>query len=252
MNNDAHTGSDVASLGDMNGDGYGDFAINSPASHYGAEDAGAVFVVSGADLITNSNYDLIFDSLMIYGEEQNSESSHSIANAGDVDGDGIDDLLIGGPNLNEQRGGAYLILGSTIVSKISNGEIEMSLTQYDFSFSGENIGDGAGYSVSGVGDMNNDGLDDFAISSPFASDGASSRGMVYVIFGENLTTSEIPLGLATISYMGESADDRLGISLSGPIDINNDGFSDILVGALRNGEAHLSAGKGYISLGNGI
>ena len=76
--------------------------------------------------------------------------------------------------------------------------------------------------------------------------------MVYAIFGESLTTSEFPLGLATISFMGEAADDRLGINLSGATDINGDGFSDILLGALRNSEAHDNAGKGYICLGNGI
>jgi len=128
----------------------------------------------------------------------------------------------------------------------------MSVEQGDYSFTGENVGDGAGYSLSGVGDMNNDGLDDFAISSPFVSDGADSRGMVYVIFGESLTRADIPLGMATISYMGEAADDRLGISLSGPADINNDGYGDILLGALRNSEAFEHAGKGYISLGNGF
>jgi hypothetical protein len=252
MSDDAYTGSAVASMGDMNGDGFGDFAINSPTSHYGAEDAGAVFVVSGADLITNTEFDLIFDSLMIYGVELDSRAGHSIANAGDVDGDGTDDLLIGSPMLYEERGGAYLFLGSTILGKIANGEIEMSVEQYDFSFSGENIGDAAGYSLSGIGDMDNDGLDDIAISSPFVSDGANSRGMVYAIFGERLTTSEIPLGLATISFMGEDTNDRLGISLSGPLDINADGFSDIVLGSLRNSQAHEYAGKGYISLGNGI
>jgi hypothetical protein len=76
--------------------------------------------------------------------------------------------------------------------------------------------------------------------------------MVYAIFGERLTTSEIPLGLATISFMGEDTNDRLGISLSGPLDINADGFSDIVLGSLRNSQAHEYAGKGYISLGNGI
>ncbi len=158
--------------------------------------------------------------------------------AGDVDGDGATDLLIGG-------GRVYLILGKNI-------GLTAGTTIEDFadaSFLAENPGDDFGNAVCMTGDVNNDGFDDILIGAPRYD---SSRGKTYLIYGKasgwSRNTSITSAAAAT--FAGEVSNDWSGYSLSFAGDINNDGFDDFIIGAyLVDHDELTNAGAAYLFLG---
>jgi hypothetical protein len=171
------------------------------------------------------------------------ELGFSVSGAGDVNGDGYADLLVGSPlgtdQAGEQTGAVYLIFGKAFPSDLQVDE----LTNADDAvvFRGESEGDRLGHSVSGAGDVNADGFADFIFSAPYAQKGNSS-GVSYVVFGsEDLeSTSVIDLGNKGYRILGENPEDRAGFSVSGAGDFNGDGFSDVIIGATNAFGVNLS------------
>jgi len=174
-----------------------------------------------------------------------------VAGAGDVNNDGYDDILIGaygnddGPGIN--AGKTYLIFGDE-TNQIS---MDISLTDADASFKGEAENDYSGYSVAGAGDVNNDGYDDILIGAYGNDDGGSGAGKTYLIFGDETDqiSMDISLTAANALFIGENEDDQSGISVARASDVNNDGYDDILIGAIRNDDGGSSAGKTYLMFG---
>ncbi|MFX1236396.1 MAG: hypothetical protein ACFFAS_15620 [Promethearchaeota archaeon] len=173
-------------------------------------------------------------------------AGYSVASAGDFNGDGYSDILIGAPGDNGQRGKSYLIFGSE-----SGWENNMSITEANASFLGESIMDSAGYSVASAGDYNKDGYDDILIGAPLNDDGGTDAGKVYLILGsESIWGKDVPLTQANASFLGENDLDRAGHSVAGAGDVNNDTYDDILIGAINNDDGADDAGKTYLILGS--
>jgi len=188
--------------GDVNGDGIADLIIGAySASPGGRTNAGAVFVVFGTRLgfpdplpLTNLNGT---NGFVLDGAATSDQAGYSVA-AGDVNGDGIADIIIGAPSANGNTGSAYVIFGRTGTwpgdGKDSfnrpNGTYNLSpgVSLVDgvqgVRFDGVTAGDSAGYSVA-TGDVNGDGYADIIIGSPFAN----SAGSTYVVFGKSTITS---------------------------------------------------------------
>lgn len=181
-----------------------------------------------------------------WGEDPGDESGYSVAGAGDVNGDGYDDILIGAPldnDVGSEAGKAYLIFG-----KLSGWAMDTSLSKVDASFLGEDAGDWAGYSVAGAGDVNGDGYDDILIGAPYDEEGGSIVGQTYLIFGKDSGwTRDLNLTYSDASFWGE--DRRSGWSVAGAGDVNGDGYDDILIGEKYNGDGGFEAGKTYLILG---
>ncbi|MEL6346501.1 MAG: hypothetical protein AAFV53_25545, partial [Myxococcota bacterium] len=159
--------------------------------------------------------------------------SSSFSVAGDVDGDGYADILIGDDASGENlTGAAYLYYGSA--SGLS-GDYTRIVD------SGVKRSDSYGKSLTGVGDLDEDGLDDFIISSHLNDDQSENSGCIYLYFGSitgNFTGEQLfaeDIGLA------------FGTSLSGVGDINDDGYPDLLVGAATNVE---TGGQAYLLYGS--
>ncbi|MEC7987127.1 MAG: hypothetical protein VX278_18305, partial [Myxococcota bacterium] len=181
------------------------------------------------------------------GENAGDYAGYSVSSAGDVDGDGLGDLIVGA-YLNDDAGSyagkAYLILGASLRHKSIN------LSQADYSFVGEGDGDRAGYSVSSAGDVDGDGLDDLIIGAHQNADGGSDAGKAYLVFGSSLgSDSTIDLSGADYSFVGENDGDYAGVVVSAAGDVDGDDKADLLIAATHNDDGGTRAGKAYLVLG---
>jgi hypothetical protein len=196
-------GAAVSCAGDINGDGYDDMIIG--AENYN-NNTGRVYLYYGGSSVDNEP-DLIFD-----GAGTNHWFGTAIDGVGDVNHDGFDDLLIGCSGFGNYTGRTYLYLGSASPDTVA-----------DAMYTGQNTGDQFGESVSGAGDINGDGYDDFLIGSKAHN---SSAGRIAICFGAGSLAS------VTILFVnGSTANDQFGDAVASAGDVNHDGYDDILAGA---------------------
>ena len=141
------------------------------------------------------------DGFRLLGEAVFDRTGTSNSSAGDINGDGIDDLIVGAPSndtAGSNSGTAYVVFGKTS----GNSDVDLAtLTPSEgFSITGAAENDFAGRSVSSAGDVNGDGFDDFVIASRYNDDGGSNAGKAYVIFGRDSTISPFSdIDLANLS-----------------------------------------------------
>ncbi|UCE37617.1 MAG: FG-GAP repeat protein [Thermoplasmata archaeon] len=239
------SGISIAGAGDVNGDGYDDILIGAYNNDEGGGEAGQTFLIFGKGSTWPTKINLSDADASFIGESGGDRSGSSIAGAGDVNGDGYDDFLIGAPYHGGNRGQTYVIYG-----KASGWSMDTDLSLADASFIGEGNADLAGDFVAGAGDVNGDGFDDILIGAYKNNEGGDDAGQTYLVFGNasgwSMGTS---LSTANASFWGEAVQDRAGSALAGGGDVNGDGFDDILIGAFFNDEGGLDAGQTYLILG---
>ncbi|MCK5252364.1 MAG: FG-GAP repeat protein, partial [Thermoplasmata archaeon] len=235
----------VSSAGDVNGDGYDDFLIASHWNNDGGENTGQTYLFFGKPEGWSMHTNISEADASFHGEKVNDAAGYSVAGAGDVNGDGFDDILIGSQRSGDGgdiAGQTYLILG-----KADGWSMDTSLSDADASFWGENEGDFSGCSVAGAGDFNGDGYDDFLIGASSNDDKESGSGQTYLILGRSKGWSmDIRLSAANASYWGEGKGDNSGRSVAGAGDVNGDGHDDILIGAPDNYDGGEKAGQAYL------
>ncbi|HMR31255.1 MAG TPA: hypothetical protein PKA13_09585 [Geminicoccaceae bacterium] len=255
-------GSSVTAAGDVNGDGIDDLVVGVvPRSRSEYEPpAGSAYVVFGRASGFASPVDLaaIVDDGGGFGMwgERYSGAGSSVSAAGDVNGDGIDDLIVGAysdPGGGHEAGAAYVVFGRNGGFDSVVNLREVAAGGGGFKIQGENAGDHAGISVSGAGDINGDGIDDVVIGASY-NGGFSGAGAAYVVFGRarGLTSlvdlDNVAAGGGGFKIQGENGYDRAGLSVSAAGDVNGDGVDDLIVGA--SGRYHGSdAGAAYVVLG---
>lgn len=237
-------GSRVAGAGDVNGDGIDDLLLGAPDGPFddGDTNDGEVHVLYGR-AGTRGPIDVTSlaeaDGFTLFGDAQGTDFGFSVAAAGDVNGDGIGDVIVGasrGLDRGADGGEAYVIYGSSD----ARGPIDLELLNefdlpFGFAIRGDAAFDATGFSVSGAGDVNGDGIDDLIVGAPFGDDGDTNAGEAYVIFGRAGARGAIELtDLAAadgFAILGGAAADQSGFSVAGAGDINGDGAADLIIGA---------------------
>ncbi|MFM6068104.1 MAG: hypothetical protein ACKPBB_15195, partial [Sphaerospermopsis kisseleviana] len=186
------SGFSVSKAGDINGDGIGDLIIG--ARDGGTDYTGKTYIVFGKNGKFEANINLAdLDSsngFAINGISPGDNSGWAVSALGDINDDGIDDIIVTSPNVNESKGQAYVIYGS---KDPFGSSFDLSSLNGDNGFVIDGlVADGQfGYSVSGAGDVNDDGVNDFIIGAPFAN---SDNGAAYVVFGT--AVNKAPTGLS--------------------------------------------------------
>ena len=182
---------------------------------------------------------------------------YSVAFAGDVDGDGLDDVLVGSPGSNQAGTGLYpqgrvlVYRGADLRSAWSDGELSADEAHCDLR--GESAYDQAGFSVSEGGDLDQDGLDDFVVGAYGSDSAAQNAGKVYVVRGATLLVPGIrTLGAQEWIWTGEGLDHQAGYAVAGGHDVNGDGVPDLLIGANGHTAQGVWAGAAYLLTQPGI
>ena len=258
------SGDSVAGAGDVNGDGRADVIIGAPdAGNNTRVASGSSYVVFGS--ATPVNIDLsTFTSagtagFRIDGAAAGDRSGDSVAGAGDVNGDGRADVIIGAPgagnNTRVASGSSYVVYGSATPVNIHLLDFNLA-SAAGFRIDGDDANDASGYSVAGAGDVNGDGRADVIIGAYGASsNGLLSSGSSYVVFGSatpaniHLLAFNVP-NAAGFRIAGATAGDNSGIAVAGAGDVNGDGRADVIIGAryaANNGLAW--SGSSYVVFG---
>jgi hypothetical protein len=229
-------GSAVASLGDLNGDAILDIAVGAPLDDDGGTDRGAVWI-----LFMNADGTVQFSQKISSTEggftgtlDDNDQFGNAIASVGDLNNDGITDIVVGSRLSDEgggDRGAIWILFMNT------NGTVRaiQQVSDVSGSFDGTlNDGDYFGSSITGIGDLDGDGIEDIAVGATGDDDGGSDRGALWVLLmnADGTVRFEQKISQTSGNFDGELSDNsRFGSSVSGIGDFNGDGIVDLAVGA---------------------
>jgi hypothetical protein len=223
-------GFSVGPAGDVNGDGHPDVIAGAPYNNAGGADAGRAYVYlggPGADAVPD---------LTLTGAAASDNFGRSVGPAGDVNGDGYDDVVVGAHN-NDGGGGnagrAYVFFGSATPDATA-----------DLVLTGAAAGDWFGWSVGTAGDVNRDGYDDVVVGAKANDAAGTSAGRAYVFFG-----GVSPDAVADWTLTGAVAGDQFGQSVATAGDVNADGYADVIVGAYGSDAGGADAGRAYVFFG---
>jgi len=229
-------GSAVASISGLEGDLVTDLAVGAPYDDRGGTDRGAVWI-----LFLNANGKVTSERRIADGAggftgnlDDGDRFGSSVADIGDLDGDGFTDLAVGAPGADDggkNRGALWILFLNADGTVKSHQKISDTAGGFDGQL---NDGDGFGSAVASLGDIDGDLVTDLAVGAPFASDGGSGRGAVWILFmnpdGTVKARQKIAQGAG--GFDGTLTDqDHFGNAVANIGDLDGNGINDLAVGA---------------------
>lgn len=232
LSNSDFFGCSVAGIGDLDGDGYEDIAVGAYGTTIQGNTTGAVYI-----LFLNSSADILSYKQITYGSPgfvnlpANCQFGFSLANAGDLNNDGKTDIIVGAPAADTGNGTVWLIRLKANGQVKSYMQIKENTNGFDNNTT--TAGDNFGYSVTGAGDLNADGIPDVIVGVPGEDDGYTNAGGFWILYLDTtsavLDEKELSYPLMENHYYPDVSSVSLGESVS-VTDINNDGITDIIAG----------------------
>ncbi|WP_420468710.1 tandem-95 repeat protein [Panacagrimonas sp.] len=226
-------GRSVSSAGDFNGDGYADVIIGAPLVGAGAGESFLVFgnaqVGSGGTLALSALDGI--NGVRFSAGSAYSTFGLSVSSAGDINGDGLADLIVGAPGTNAATGAAYVVYGTTAAIEGGSFNVGSLDGSNGIRLDGPTTNSAVGNSVASAGDFNRDGYDDLIVHAPTTAGGA------FVVFGGAASVAGGSLNLASLVggdgtrgfRISDTAGNFSGASVHGAGDVNGDGFDDVIV-----------------------
>ncbi len=297
---DDELGRSVSGAGDINGDGLADLIAGANQGDDGGMNAGEAYIVygktgngtqfgeaMGSRQVLDTTNLIPADGFIIQGDAANDLLSASVSGAGDVNGDGLADLIVGAVNGDDgesDAGEAYIVYGKTgtgsqFGTKVGPEGMERqvldttNLAPADgFILQGDMANDNFGWSAVGAGDINGDGIGDLIVGAHEGDDRDIDAGEAYIVYGKANPTTEADAGTQfgmadsttamrqvvdttelspTDGFIlqGSDGNGELGISVAGAGDVNGDGLDDLIVGARNSHRGGNFAGEAYIIYG---
>jgi hypothetical protein len=234
---EAWFGSSVASAGDVDGDGYDDVLVGAHRyDDVGGNDEGRVELYLGSPSGAEKT-----PAWTKVGDQEWGNFGISVASAGDVNGDGFADVIVGATLYDDgeaDEGKAFLYLGSE-----SGLESEASWTA-----GGDQNVAGFGKSVASAGDVNGDGFGDVIVGANFYDGDEDSEGMAFVYHGSTDGLSKLHAWSSAGPAQGYA---QFGVSVASAGDVNGDGYDDVIVGCLNYENGSDEEGGAFVFLGSG-
>jgi hypothetical protein len=230
----------VAGAGDVDGDGLPDLLVGSAYADHEPLDAGAVYLITSTPAGTSH----LYSYPALWGATDQDYAGEALAGAGDVDGDGYDDIIVGARGTDgagSSAGSAYIVMGPV--------SSDLFLDSEALELTGGARGDYAGWSVGAAGDVNADGYDDVLVGAVAEDSGGTSAGAAYLMLGPVTAGA---LASADLTLTGGSSSDKLGWAGSSAGDTDADGLDDLIVGAPYVDGVDSETGAAYVLLGSSL
>jgi hypothetical protein len=250
------SGSSIAGVRDLDGDGLAEILVGSPAV---SDDVGHAHLVRGAALVGALGLDTVGATTPGFAMTGQGLPGQRVAAVGDVDGDGLEDLAIADHDAQGGTGVVHVVFG-----KLDDAPVDLDAlarTGAGFTITGASAGDRTGLAIAGLGDVNGDGLDDLALGAPgpeswdWPTGGTARAGRVYVVHGKTgagpVSLVDVDGGQGGLVLRGEP-ESAAGFSLASVADWNGDGLRDLLIGAPASSASGTQAGRVYVVFGGGL